>query len=228
MLPRSLTAVFCLFLLLPFTTNAQVRLGIEAGPNFSQLLNAVKGFDASGSAVTMNSQAITQFFGGVFADIPLGKKQLASFRPALQYFGAGGEIQQRLDYNGNLLVPETKITLNYIQLPLQLLLTPPMPFGKLWVGGGFYEGVLLSGKSATQSGSESLVIGNKQNDQVKRFDLGFTLTAGVILKPGVVLGADYRRSLGTIDPPLSGTDLKLGTRNSVWSIHLAYEWKLKH
>jgi hypothetical protein len=67
--------------------------------------------------------------------------------------------------NGTLLIAKSRLSFDYIELPVQLLYSPTFSFGKPWIGGGFYPAVLLSpplvslsGKSATASGEPILGI----------------------------------------------------------------------
>jgi hypothetical protein len=132
------------------------------------------------------------------------------------------------DFNGNQVAPHTKYTLNYVDLPVQLLYSPSFRVGKPWIGGGLYTGVLLNGKSTTNLGSYPLSIGSATNNAFKRFDVGFTATAGILIENDIQLGVDFQQSFAGIYPgnsyPGSSTPKIL---NSIWGVFLGYTWNVR-
>lgn len=224
---RKFLLALCALIVFYSPANAQAKMGIEAGPAFPRLLDELRGNNAYAQSVQPNTQSVVRFYGGFFADIPLGKKEIFTLRPRLLYMGGGGEVPAMTDYSGNLLVPHIIFSLNYIDLPVQLLYTPSFSFGKPWIGAGLYPGILISGTAQVQGASQSLNIGSQSNDDVKRFDFGFNATAGLAIKGGVLIGVDFQQGLVSIAPPppsYSGNP-RLNTRNSMWGVHIAYEWK---
>lgn len=226
MATRAITIALFPLLFFVLTTQAQVSLGIEAGPDFARILNILQGYAASGSTVTQNSQSITRISGGFFLDVPFDKNDQFILQPGLRFRGAGGETPQIIDYNGNLLAGQTRYAFDYIDLPVQLLYSPSFSFGKPWIGGGFYAGALVSATAKTPQGSHSLIIGNDENDDIKRFDLGFNATAGLTLKCGVLVGVDFEQSLAGINPISSVHGSSIKVRNSIWGVHIGYAWSL--
>lgn len=223
MTKRSLT-IIAGFLLFMSTTSAQSTMGIQAGTDFPRILNIVNGYNASGGAVSKNSQSITRVYGGFLVDIPLDKRKDIVLRPSLLYFEAGGETPDITDFNGNLITPQTKYRFNYIQLPLQLLFSPKTSIGRPWIGGGFYSGVLVHATATTTAGTSYFQIGNNQGADIKRFDLGFVTSAGLTLRCGFLIGVDFRQSLSSLVPdPPAGTP---AVRNSVWGVHIGYISKI--
>lgn len=223
---RILTLAFCFFL---SVAHAQVKIGVEAGPDFARLLGAGYGSYYYSQYISPNTQTLTRFYGGVFADIPLEKQARFLLRPHLLYLGTGGKFPQRFDFNGNLLYYAFTYKLNYIDLPVQLLYSPSLSFGKPWIGGGLYYGVLLNGKIITPQFTERMLIGgDPYHNNARRFDAGFNATAGMTLKCGAMIGVDFQQGLKSI----SYTNRQdfggpRGTRNSLWRVHLGYEWRLK-
>jgi Outer membrane protein beta-barrel domain len=211
-----------------FTAHAQVTVGVKLGPDFSRLLDAEEGYSGSGSTVKLNTQTRTFFYGGIFLDIPLGKADNFYLRPQLLYTGIGGQLSQIVDYNGNQIAPNVKYSLNYLDLPLQLLYSPTLAFGKPWIGAGLYAALLMSGRQKDGNTSSSLSIGDSQNDDIKRTDFGMSFTAGLTLNCHILIGADFQQGLTRIDPPVQSGSPRLNTRTSVWGIHVGYEWPAKH
>lgn len=229
---RILTSVFLyFFLLLSFTSQAQVSIGIKAGPDFSRLVNAVQGNDGSGTIATLNSGTVTQLYGSVFADIPLDSgKKMFYIRPGVEYLGAGGNMNSTGDYsNPNGFVPSTKYTLHYVDVPVEFLFSPGFDWGRPWIGLGLYTGALVNGTVKTQGGSSrSVMIGNNINDDFQRFDFGYTFTIGLATKVGFLFGIDYQHGLTRIVPDAKQQAQlsRLNTRNSVWGFHLGWVFQL--
>jgi hypothetical protein len=219
-----LGSIFLLFT----TAHAQVTVGVKIGPDFSRLLDAEEGYTGSGSTQKLNTTTRTSFYGGVFVDVPLGKADNFYLRPQLLYTNIGGQLPQMVDYNGNQIAPNVKYSLNYLDVPLQLLYSPTFAFGKPWIGAGLYAGVLLSGTEKSGSNSTSLLIGDNPNDDIKRYDFGFSLTAGLTLKCHVLIGADFQQGLTSISPSAQPGNTRLNTRTSVLGVHIGYILPNKH
>jgi hypothetical protein len=228
MLIRIMALTSLLLLFMTTITKGQMAFGVKAGPDFPKMLDAWQGVTGNGNNVTYDSKATTNLYGGVFLDVPLGR--LFSFRPGLGYLGAGGSLPQLLDFNGNQLAPATKYNLDYFNLPLQLLFRPSLPFGRPFIGGGFYGGMLVAAKAITpvSVNTRSLSIGNSPVDNVKRWDFGFNATAGINLNCGILIGVDFQQGLTSISPSSASGSATLDTRNSVWGVSIGYLWILKN
>jgi hypothetical protein len=220
-----------LFIILSSAATAQVRVGIKAGPDFAQLLDAVEGYNGSGGTTLLNSDSRAYFYGGVFADIPLGKEEENMFylRPQLEYVGAGGQLPLITDYNGNAIILPSKYSLHYIDLPVDFLFSPTLPIGRPWIGAGLYGGVLVKGTAKYGNTSNDLSIGNKPSDGIERYDFGFSLTAGLTLKYGILIGGDFHQGLIRVSPPLpnGASASRPNTRNAIGGVHIGYEFTLK-
>jgi hypothetical protein len=218
------------FLLLSSTTHAQVSIGIKAGPDFARFVNAVQGNDGSGSISTLSSGTVTQFYGSVFADIPLDSGKMFYLRPAIKYMGAGGTINPTGDYyNANGFQPSTKYTLHYVDLPVEFLYSPGFNWGRPWIGVGLYTGALISGTMKSQDGSsQPLKIGSKANDNFIPYDFGYTFTLGLATKVGFLFGVDYQHGFTRIVPnaTVQSQQPRLKTHNAAWGLHLGWVFKL--
>jgi Outer membrane protein beta-barrel domain len=208
------------------SATAQVKLGIEAGPDISRIFNAGYNYTSNDVIVPYNTGSRTGFAGGVFADVSIG--DLFLFRPKILYTMGGGEQPAVLDYNGNLVQPSAKITMNYINVPLQVLYSPTLKMGRPWVGLGFYTAMMFGGTLNAAGQSRSLHLGGSSTDDFERWDFGFNPTAGLTLKNGVMIGVDYQVGMVHISvPPVGGYGPRPNSRNSIWSFHVGYEWKVK-
>jgi Outer membrane protein beta-barrel domain len=221
---RILSSIFLYFLLsLSFTTHAQVSIGIKAGPDFAKFVNAVRGNDGSGNISTLNSGTVTQVYGSVFVDIPLDSGKNFYIRPAIEYMGAGGNMNGTGNYyNANGFTPNTKYTLHYVDVPVEFVYSPGFDWGRPLVGFGFYTGALVNGTIKTAgSSSQSVQIGSNPTDNFERYDFGYTFTIGLATKVGFLFGIDYQHGLLKIIP-----DGVQQTRNSIWGLHLGWVVKL--
>ena len=73
----------------------------------------------------------------------------------------------------------------------------------------------------TSGGSSSLQVGNKDDDDYKRFDFGISSSVGFLFKNGILFGADYNLGLTTVD----ANNKK--AKNTVWSIYAGYKYIFK-
>jgi hypothetical protein len=219
------------FLLLSFTTQAQLSLGVKGGPDFSRLINAVQGNDGSGNIALLKSGTIIQYYGGVFVDIPLDSTtKMFYLRPGVDFIGTGGQMNSSGNYyNGNGIQPGTKYSLHYIDVPVEFVFSPRLDWARPWIGIGLYGGMLVNGTVKNADGSSSsMMIGNKSNDNFQPFDFGYAFTIGLGTKAGFMFGFDYQHSLLRIvpDASLQSSQSRLQTRNSVWGIHVGWLFKL--
>jgi hypothetical protein len=230
-MPIRISIALCLFIILSTAASAQVSVGIKAGADFARLLDAVEGYNGGSSITLLNTNSRTYLYGGVFADIPLGKGKENMFylRPQLEYLGAGGQLPLITDYNGNAIILPTKYYLHYIDLPVDFMFSPTLPIGKPWIGAGLYGGVLVNGTAKYGNTSNDLSIGNKPGDGIERYDFGFSLTAGLTLKCGILIGGDYQQGLIRVSPPspYGPSAARPNTRNAIGGVHIGYEFTLK-
>jgi hypothetical protein len=229
---RILTSIFLyFFLLLSFTTHAQVSIGFKGGPDFARFVNAVEGNNGSGDISMLKSGTVTQLYGGVFADIPLDSgRKMFYIRAGAEYIGAGGNMNSTGDYyNPNGFLPSTKYTLHYVDVPVEFLFSPGFDWGRPWIGLGLYTGALVSGTVSTQgSSSVPVMIGNKSNDNFQPFDFGYTFTIGLATKVGFLFGIDYQHGFLRVVPDSKEQAqlTRLNTRNSIWGFHIGWVFKL--
>ena len=229
-LMRILSSIsLCFLLLLSFTTNAQVSIGIKAGPDFARFTNAVQGNDGSGGISTLKSGTVTGFYGGVFVDIPLDSGKNFYVRPGVEYVGAGGSMDPTGDfYNANGFQASTKYTLHYVDVPVEFVYSPGFDWGRPYIGLGLYTGALVSGTiKSPGNNSQPIMIGSKPTDNFGRIDFGYAFTIGLATKVGFLFGIDYQHGFTRIVPTTApGQQTRLQTHNSVWGLHLGWVFKL--
>ena len=126
---KTTLCLFISYILLVNCSNAQ-SLGISAGPAFSF-------YEIGSGNLSLTSDIKTGFSGGLVCHLPVSK--YLSFRPELKYVQKGGKLTE--DGYSN------KLTLNYIELPVNFVFNTHSSRGMFFVGLGPSFNLGLSGIS---------------------------------------------------------------------------------
>lgn len=205
---KKITLLLFLCGIISFSFAQSLNFGIKAGVNFSTLA-------ASSSGITLTSSSSTGFHVGAVADIGFAN---LSLQPGILYSTKGGTY-------GDASSGTAKLTFNYLEIPVNLLYNIPIVVGKIFVGGGPYVGIGVSGKAtlsgaatSTGSGSESqnITFGSGPND-TKNPDYGVNFLGGVRFKSGLALSVGYGLGLGNLSNDNSGK-----IKNNVVSVSIGY------
>jgi hypothetical protein len=193
-----------------FSFAQSLNFGFKAGLNFSTL-------KASSNGITLTSSNSTGFHIGAVADIGF---ENVSLQPGILYSTKGGTYGSDAEAGGSV-----KLTLNYIEVPVNILYHFPVVVGKVFIGGGPYVGYGISGKgtltgSATSTGSgtesQNLTFGSGPDD-TKNPDYGINFLGGIRFKTGLSLSIGYGLGLGNLSNDTSGT-----IKNNVTSVSIGY------
>jgi hypothetical protein len=127
-----------------------------------------------------------------------------------------------------------KITLNYLELPLNLLYNFRLPFGKLFIGGGAFLDYALSGQSrgttseesqpgttTTENSSGNTSFGSGP-DEFKKTYLGFDGTAGVRFKNHFLIAFKLQGSFGNIINNNSQASAQSSFKSAGYSVSAGY------
>lgn len=170
--------------------NAQ-HFGVQAGPNFSTMKMET-------DVVEIKTNLKPGFFVGFTVDFPLNNKMLIN--TAINYKTAGTSIDNGplIDENTKVLVIKTDnitfdLTYNYI-FPLNSI--------ELYAEGGGYVGYAISGKMAYtpkegEVTKETLNLGSDKTDDLKAFDAGLIIGAGVYVNK-FKFGLGYQYGLSNL------------------------------
>jgi len=186
---------------------AQAQWGLFGGVNFNHQIDHYQG-PSTTNQIKVGAAA------GVQYDISLNKNW--SIMPALEYSLKGGEQQRTYQYYAadgiHQIQLKDKNSLHYVELPVDVVYKINMANGsKVFIGVGGYASVLLSAYSnykyknevgggdnpladVTASGTRTLHIGDKDGDDVHRFDfglngmLGYQMANGWFVRGGVDVG----------------------------------------
>jgi Outer membrane protein beta-barrel domain len=203
-----------LMLLLTFAANAQVKIGVIAGTNFTTQKWVSNSYKYEGSI-----QGKMLFHVGLTADIPVGEEW--SIQPEFMFSNQGVSILQ--DYN--LLITNEKINIGYAKLPVTVTYLKDLEKAFFYAGIGPYVsrvGITSHSYIANNENIKSgkLRLGLTQNDEITPWDFGFHFKTGFQMKKGIGLGAFYSYGLKDINPQL------VQTYNRVVGVSLTYMFGL--
>jgi len=180
-----LAAVFSL----PLTAYCQkTSFGITGGLALANMHLKSEGFSVSPG----NKAGLT---AGVLVDVPLSGN--FSFQPALNYVQKGYKMSEA-DY-------KDKLTINYVELPLNFLFKPNMPQVHFFVGAGPSIAYALSGKEkeddAGRISTYKFKFGNNPDEHdLKALDLGANFITGIETKSGFLVAINYNLGLSNVAP----------------------------
>ncbi len=181
------------------------RFGIKGGLNVSTL--TTNDFD--------DKNLKPGFHVGVFNKISLG--EALAIQPELLFSTKGAKYS----YDNILVKGDSKFNLNYIELPVKLVVNLLTIFE---VQFGPYVGYLVNAKAETNAevldfwniGSEDEI----DRKQFKAFDYGLSMGLGLNLDP-LVIGVNYNLGLTTVADEDKISDNILGdSKNSVIQIYM--------
>jgi Outer membrane protein beta-barrel domain len=174
----------------------QVSFGAQAGAN---LAFGKEEFDNTGLPFT--TKPLIGFFAGFLAEIPFGEK--IAFRPELNFIQKGDKSTIFSSY-------ENKRTLNYIEVPLNVVYKLKLGSGNFFFGLGPSLGYGISGKNKSNSTTDVKFDGKKQEDinnglgddkeHLKAFDFGADVLVGYKLGMGVFFRLGYTYDFININP----------------------------
>ncbi|HEY9364432.1 MAG TPA: porin family protein [Chitinophagaceae bacterium] len=191
-------------------TQAQTpaTFGIRAGVNFQN----VNGENTNGDK--LDNKIKTGFNAGITADIPVAPDFY--FQPGLLYSAKGAKLENTDD---------GKLSLNYVELPLNFLYKPVLGTGKLLMGFGPYLAYGIGGK-VENAGLEADVkfkkeAGNEANTvYYKPLDAGANLLFGYEFSNKV--SAQLNAQLGLVNINAYDNDAKY--KNTGFGVSLGYKF----
>ena len=205
-------SLLSLLLLLIVTTQtfAQVKFGVKAGLNLSNMTQKDDTHTYSN-----NYKMKTGFHFGVTAEFPISES--FSFEPGMLY-SSKGYTEKETDY---------KVTagVNYLEIPMNAIYKINLGGTMMLISAGPYLGFALSGKyKGTERGhdfDESINIGNNEDtDDIKALDYGLNIGVGAEIKQ-ITIGLQYGLGLANIS---SYTGEGSRASNKVIGISVGYKF----
>lgn len=191
-----------LFLSLVITTGMYAQspvFGITAGASFAS-------YKAT-QDISITSKTKVGFTAGVKLNLILGKN--FAFQPALNFVQKGG-IEKMDEF-------KDKITLNYIEVPLNFVYAFKSASGNFYLGAGPSLSYGISGKDKYDDGEHKetadIHFGSGDNDDLKPFEAGVNVLAGYMFKGGFLIEGNYN---ATLTNPVIAADSDNG------KLHLRY------
>ncbi|MFT3679769.1 MAG: porin family protein [Ferruginibacter sp.] len=182
--------------------------GVQVGGNMAS--QSVK---ADESDVSISLQSKTGFIIGVLTEVPIANS--LNFRPELNFIQKGS----KLNVPG---VVETKTSLNYLEIPLNVTYNHPAGTGHVFFGAGPSIGIGLSGKTTGKDLEENVELSsdvkfdgkkdaNDDNAHLKRMDFGASVFGGYKFANGLFANIGYAFGLSNISPEEGGSFKNKGT-----------------
>ena len=142
------------------TDNSKLKFGIKGGINFSNLY----------TDDVEDNNVLTGFNAGIFAKVPITES--IAIQPELSYTTKGA----KLTYNNSFANGTSKFKLNYIELPVLLVVNLTDNFN---IHAGPYVAYLVDGKATNDSqGNMFDFENNLSNEDYNKFDTGLAVGVG--------------------------------------------------
>jgi hypothetical protein len=205
-----------------FTSHAQVSLGIRGG-----YVNA--GLASSGKSTAPGTYSRDRWQAGAYANIPLFKN--GYLQAGVNYIVKGAGLTYTSSLPDSLFKSgATKLSLQYLELPVHMVYKVPVGFGKFIFGvgpyvaycfKGDYDISAFDGENLVQTGSQKVdfktspnLLGTTMN--LHRWDAGLNCLAGLELNCSLTLTAQY--GYGMVDVDKSPAEIK----NRYWGVSLGF------
>lgn len=195
--------------------NAQVSLGLQGGYVNAEM-NVSSG--SFGSAQS-ESKPLHSWQAGFYLNIPIFPN--GALQPGLNYIVKGANRSFNGQQDVSVALPAaTKIRLQYLELPVNLVYKIPIGIGKLAIGGGGYAAYCTRGDynlsiykegQLLQSSYQRVDFGKNPNVfttgyNLQRWDAGLNAVATIEFNWYVTLGVNY--SYGLVDLDKSAGSIK--------------------
>lgn len=203
---------FLLVFITTVTAFGQVRVGATAG------------FQAASHTpadVGIRNKLKAGFLAGVMLDIPLSAT--VSLRPQVLYSVKG--------VNRNILnTLDVALSLNYVEVPVQLVYTVESGTGYLSFGAGIYVAYGLNSRAVVTSNGHTQTLTDDFGpaaDQYRRNDVGGRLSIDYELPSGLSIGTYYAPGFADLNNPSATALGNVATHNLALGISVGYWLKRK-
>ena len=163
-----------------FVSKAQFNFGVKGGLNFTDQFRK----DAGKTAANTNLHA--ELHAGLIADLQLNTN--LHIQPQLLYSRKGATHKSHT-------IPDTKVKMNYVELPLNLVYKVETVFGKVFLGAGPVFSYGFGGELVQAGETKKLYSGIKN---FKREDISANVVGGIELNNGMFASLNYQRGFTDI------------------------------
>lgn len=202
----SLKSLIVLFMLFAFTAiQAQVKFGPKAGLNLSTMT-------LKSSGISLDPKMLVGFHAGIISEIGLAENLV--LQPGVLFSSKGSKyeltfLDETVDFS---MAP------GFIEIPVNVLYSFGTGSTKLNLFAGPYLAYGIIGKSKSEGESEDISFGTSEDDDMKPFDFGVNIGAGVNIN-GLLISAQYGLGLANLANDSSG-DAEM--KNNVIAISIGY------
>ena len=198
--------------MMAIAAQAQTSFGITGGVNFQN----INGEDEEGN--DLDYKIKTGFLIGVNAEIPVADDFY--FQPGLQFAvkGANGEN-------------DSKMNLNYLEVPLNFLYKPILGQGHLILGFGPYLAYGIGGKIKSDAGdidikfkSDVKASDSEENEYLAPFDAGANIFFGYEFSNRLSMQLNTQLGFVSILPKYEGTKPEGTAKNTGFGISVGYRF----
>jgi len=172
--------VASLFILGSLASHAQFRVGVKGGLNFSDQWRQDNGH-------SVKTKMHTELHAGVIADVKIWK--FIYLQPAVMYSRKGATHKSES-------FADTKVKMNYIEVPLNVVYKKEVMFGKIFAGGGPVIGYGFGGEMVQNGQSKKLYSDDIRN--FKHEDISANIVAGVEFNNGLFSSISYQHGFTDI------------------------------
>lgn len=201
--------VLLAFLLCVFAANAQVRFGLKAGYNLTDVKMESDAYTLKG----LDYNKVSGFHAGVMVDVALGEHFF--LQPGLLYmlrgFDANGRVPGPLDGPVDASI---KARYHYLELPVNFLYKYSLGPGKFFAGAGPFLAYGVSGRmNRAYDGytypEDIVVFLDKQKvyngideptQYLRPFNAGVGFTLGYEFNAGILISGNYNLGLTDVEP----------------------------
>jgi hypothetical protein len=157
----------------------------------------IANYKAKSEGNTQSARAKLGITAGILVDIAVGNH--LSIQPALNFTQKGSKSKETL-YNSTY---KSTLNINCIELPVNVLYNSNGRTMNFFIGGGPSIAIAAGGRfkssDGTENSSETVKIGNGDDDDMKPLDLGLNLMGGVSLR-NFLFSVNYNMGLNNISP----------------------------
>jgi hypothetical protein len=185
-------------------------VGITGGVNW----NNINGKTSTGD--NLDNKVKTGFNGGINVEFPVSNGFY--LQPGVEYRQKGSELS-----NGN------KLTLSYIDIPVNFIYKPALGMGNMLLGFGPYVGFGINGNVKSANGTERKVtftnsysLSEAEDIQFKKLDAGANFMIGYEFKSKLSAALKAQLGLMDINPDTNIPGDKTRYRNTGFGLSLGY------
>jgi hypothetical protein len=197
-----LKCVFIIFFMFAFISiQAQIKFGAKVGLNLSTMT-------MKSSGISLDPKILAGFNIGLISEIPVAGN--FKLQPGILYSTKGSKYK--------IMDTEVSIGPDFVEIPVNILYKIDLSGAKLSLFAGPYFAYAVGGKTKSGGQSADIKFGSGQNDDMKPFDLGLNIGAGIGIK-NIMLSIQYGFGLTNLAPVTTNdTEMKI----KVIGISVAY------